>query len=113
MFNKILLCLALSGSALAEPNNLSWNAPTERVDGTVLAPTEIVEYEIRHGSSPVDLKYKTVLKTKELKAQIVVTKPDKYCYQIRTIADVPSDWSKEVCKTVYTSKPKSITLVIK
>jgi hypothetical protein len=113
MFNKILLCLALSSSALAEPNNLSWNAPTARVDGTVLAPTEIIEYEIRYGSSPVDLKYKTVLKTKELKAQVVVATPGKYCYQVRTIADVPSDWSREACKTVYPSKPATVTLVIK
>jgi len=59
------------------------------------------------------LKYTSVLKTKELKAQVVVTKPGKYCYQVRTIADVASDWSKEACKTVYASKPATITLVIK
>jgi len=56
MFNKILLCLMISFSAFADTNNLSWTAPTKRVDGTVLAPTEIKEYEIRYGSSPTDLK---------------------------------------------------------
>ena len=107
---KLVLLLLLPLVAAAETNKFSWTAPTERIDGTELAPTEIKEYEIRYGSSPVDLKYTSVLKTKELKAQVTVSKPGKYCYQVRTIADVASDWSGEVCKTIAASKPKTITL---
>jgi len=109
---RFLFLLLVSGLVQAEINKLSWTAPTERVDGTKLAPTEIKEYEIRYGSSPVDLKYTSVVKTKELKAQVTVSKPGKYCYQVRTIADVASDWSGEVCKTIAASKPKTITLRI-
>lgn len=107
---KIFLLLLIAPVAFAETNKFSWTAPTERVDGTKLASTEIKEYEIRYGSSPVELKYTSVLKTKELKAQVTVSKSGKYCYQIRTIADVASDWSGEVCKTIAASKPKTITL---
>jgi hypothetical protein len=109
---KIFILLLIAPVAFAEINKLSWTAPTERVDGTKLAPTEIKEYEIRYGSSPIDLKYTSVVKTKELKAQVTVNRPGKYCYQVRTIADVASDWSGEVCKTIAASKPKTITLRI-
>ena len=45
------LAAALSGLAFAAPatSTLSWTAPTTRVDGTPLAPTQIDEFRIYYG----------------------------------------------------------------
>lgn len=107
----LLLAIISSGAnALETLNKLSWSAPTKRIDGAALDPSEIKEYEVRYGSYPEDMKFKSLTKTTGLRVDYKIVKPGKYCYQARTIADVASDWSEEVCKTVDAAKPMTLKM---
>lgn len=105
----VLFFFVFSTSSNAEDNILKWAAPTTNVDGSVLKETDITRYDVRYGSNPVASKYDEVVSTKEKTYTHKVTENGKYCYQVRAVTTVASDWSSEKCKVV-SLKPSKPTL---
>lgn len=116
----LILCFFLivlgSCEAQSEEKNITWQTPTERIDGTPLSSIEIIGYDLRYGSLPEKDKYKWVGFTPDLIYSIELMNAGKYCFQGRTVlvgGVIKSEWSKEACTEINSNvlpKPPNLNV---
>lgn len=118
-----LLATVFTGAAFAATANLTWTHPTQRVDNTSLALSEIKETEIEYGTctgtaepfgiSPIGSKVFPVGTTPTQSGQVTSLAYGKWCFRARTVPVVQpdtnkSDWTGTVWAQ-YLAPPKPPT----
>lgn len=100
----LLLLMDKAEAAGSQSDDVSWAAPTQRVDGTPLPLSEVAKYEMEvwRNGAVVDRRE---FAPGDTGVNIPRELPPNYelCYVMRTYATTPaepSDWSPMVCKTV-------------
>jgi len=112
----LAVCMAFSALTFAQTAPLptidlsgSWNAPTQREDGTALAASEIAAYELQYRKAG-DTNYQTVRVLGSLKTVLIKGVPvGSYEARIATIDTLDLRSGFATLNLKYTSPPKPPT----
>lgn len=88
--------------------DVTWDPPTQRVDGSNLPPSEIREYNIY-----VNASYHSTVDGQETTAGVVVNGAGNYCINVTTVDQDgrESVFSNEKCITIEVTNPKAPVLI--
>jgi hypothetical protein len=105
----VALCAFLPGLAAANIS-ISWVAPTQRVDGSPLAASEIASYQFDVTLNGSALPSFTVPGTATTYTYVDSVK-GRYCFKARTVdtAGLQSDPSAEVCRNANPRPPGQLS----
>jgi len=101
-----IFCLLSANTAFAGSAALAWNAPTERVDGTLILSSDIKGYNIHYGTASGNYTQTQPI-TGNVTTYTFTNFPDgvNYYFAVSAIdtADKESGYSTELCKTIGTT----------
>lgn len=106
----LIVIYSLGSVARADTLNLTWVAPLQRVDGTVLLPSEIAGYKLNWSVKGTTQPEKTVTGTSY--ALDTGTLIGRTCVTLATIDTdgLISDPSPQVCRNAKPTAPTGLTL---
>ena len=101
-----IFCLLNANSAFAGSAALAWNAPTERVDGTLISSSDIKGYNIHYGTASGNYTQTQPI-TGNVTTYTFTNLPNgvNYYFAVSAIdtTDKESGYSTELCKTIGTT----------
>ena len=112
----ILVLVAISAAVQAqEPRTavISFDAPTEYIDGTPIAPGTVIEYRVYQGAKGSG-KPQVATITGTSTTINTGLQPGETCWQVSAVANGrESDLSNEGCKTFEFPATKAITITVR